>query len=832
MTILKKLIIDGFKSFERAVELPLFDGFNAIIGPNGSGKSNIMDALTFVLGRRSSALRSDKLTNLIFNGGHGKKPRTEASVSLVINNMNRIIPDIDEDEVILTRKVMASGSSSYRINNRTDSKQQIDKVLDAINIISDGHNIIKQGDITRIINMRPNERREIIDEVAGIKEYVRKKNKAIDELAFAEKKLGESRLILKEKKVQLKRLEKDNDAAQKHQSLQQKEELLLANIAFSRVKAIEAILKNTVDNISIKEKEYNGASKEVCGYDDKLDKMEEELEKLDEDLINSSGDMKKDNDRIKIERSIVERSSKMESYYREIKRLEEMINSLTIMKNTKTQDIRNHAVKTILDSDIAGIEGTISTLMSVEPRYQLAIETTAKSHLNDIIVQSENTAISCIRYLKENNAGRARLLPLERLNLYRTSEKSKIAARMPGFIDYAINLIDYNPIHDKAFRQVFKDTLIAENMDAAKKVRGLKVVTLDGDQFDPEGSISGGSRKGQKRSESLMDFSSIKRYEDEKERLEQSIKDLHTEITDLEKIKLEKEKGDEKDSKELEVKKTKKLDLKEKIDNIKKNRRTNMEESILLEKELQDLRIRRARLEAEYDNLLIPYEKYKDRADLTKSDPEKLERELSKIERQIRQLGPINMKAIEEYKIFREDYDEFEKKINKLEEERKTIIDMIEEIEKKRKELFIETFNYISKEFTKIYQAIAEGEGSLELENENNVESGLIIKAQPKDKKLLIIDALSGGEKTMTSIAFLFAIMNYKPSPFYILDEIDAALDTENSKKIGDLVTKYSEKSQFLIISHNSALVQKAKRVYGITMKKGASTIIGIELEN
>ena len=832
MTILKKLIIDGFKSFERAVELPLFDGFNAIIGPNGSGKSNIMDALTFVLGRRSSALRSDKLTNLIFNGGHGKKPRTEASVSLVINNMNRIIPDIDEDEVILTRKVMASGSSSYRINNRTDSKQQIDKVLDAINIISDGHNIIKQGDITRIINMRPNERREIIDEVAGIKEYVRKKNKAIDELAFAEKKLGESRLILKEKKVQLKRLEKDNDAAQKHQSLQQKEELLLANIAFSRVKAIEAILKNTVDNISIKEKEYNGASKEVGGYDDKLDKMEEELEKLDEDLINSSGDMKKDNDRIKIERSIVERSSKMESYYREIKRLEEMINSLTIMKNTKTQDIRNHAVKTILDSDIAGIEGTISTLMSVEPRYQLAIETTAKSHLNDIIVQSENTAISCIRYLKENNAGRARLLPLERLNLYRTSEKSKIAARMPGFIDYAINLIDYNPVHDKAFRQVFKDTLIAENMDAAKKVRGLKVVTLDGDQFDPEGSISGGSRKGQKRSESLMDFSSIKRYEDEKERLEQSIKDLHTEITDLEKIKLEKEKGDEKDSKELEVKKTKKLDLKEKIDNIKKNRRTNMEESILLEKELQDLRIRRARLEAEYDNLLIPYEKYKDRADLTKSDPEKLERELSKIERQIRQLGPINMKAIEEYKIFREDYDEFEKKINKLEEERKTIIDMIEEIEKKRKELFIETFNYISKEFTKIYQAIAEGEGSLELENENNVESGLIIKAQPKDKKLLIIDALSGGEKTMTSIAFLFAIMNYKPSPFYILDEIDAALDTENSKKIGNLVTKYSEKSQFLIISHNSALVQKAKRVYGITMKKGASTIIGIELEN
>jgi len=413
---------------------------------------------------------------------------------------------------------------------------------------------------------------------------------------------------------------------------------------------------------------------------------------------------------------------------------------------------------------------------------------------------------------------------------YKRSGKAEIASKMPGFIDYAINLIEFEPQFSKAFEQVFKDTLVAESMEAARKVRGVKIVTLDGEIFEPEGSIQGGSKTRPRKSESLMDFTSITKYEEEKERLEQSIDDLQKEIVDLEKVKMEKQDGQKEITKGYEKNRNKKLELKVKIEDIKNNRRTNVEDSILLEKEVQDLRIRKARLEAEFDNYMIPYEKYKDRTDLKKGDPEKLEKDLSRIERTIRNLGPVNMKAIEEYTEFKEEYDKFEERINKLDEERKKIIEMIEDIEEKRKKLFKQTFKCISQEFKDVYNTIAEGEGSLELENPNDVESGLMIKAQPKGKKLLIIDSLSGGEKTMTSIAFLFAIMNYKPSPFYILDEIDAALDTENAKKIGALINDYSKKSQFLIISHNNALVQRSKRVYGISIKRGVSTIIGLEL--
>ena len=830
MAVLKKLIIDGFKSFDKAVEIPLYDGFNAIIGPNGSGKSNIMDALTFVLGRRSSALRSDKLQNLIFNGSHGKKQRNETSVSLVIDNKNHIIPNIEEDEVILTRKVTRSGSSTYKINAHADSKQQIEKVLDAINVISDGHNIIKQGDITKIINMKSKERREIIDEVAGIKEYIKKKAKIIDELAYAEKKLSESRLILKEKKENLKRLEKDKNSAEKHKALQTREDILLANMAYSRVKAIEGTLENIKNSLKIKEQEASGMSKDVGNHDIKLEKMEKEFEELDNELLDSSDRNRKDNDLLNIEKAIVERSSKIDSYRREIERINDMIENLNIMKNTKSDNIKNYAVKTIIESNIEYIEGTISNLMSVDPTYQLAIETVARSHLNNIITKSEQTAIECINYLKRINAGRARFMPLDRLKLHKRSEKSEIASRMPGIIGYAIDLINYEPIHDKAFRQVFKDTLIAENTDAAKKIHGLKIVTLEGDIFEPEGSIHGGSARKSKDSGILQDFSSIKKYTDEKERIIQTINDLEGEINDLEKAKTRKETGIEKETKGFKELRQKKLELKCRIEELKNDRRSNMEDSITLERELQNLRIRKARLEAEYDNLLIPYEKYKDRTDLKKSDPEKLEKELRKVERDIRNIGPVNMKAIEEYAEFKKEYDSFEEKIKQLEDDKKTIIQMIEENEEKRKKLFMETFKKISEEFSKVYKKLTDGKGSLELEDKKDVESGLIIKAQPKDKKLLIIDALSGGEKTMTSIAFLFAIMNYKPSPFYILDEIDAALDNENSRKIGELVCEYSKKSQFLIISHNNTLVQKSNRIYGISMKKGISTIIGLEL--
>ncbi|MDY6771704.1 MAG: AAA family ATPase, partial [Candidatus Nanohaloarchaea archaeon] len=123
------------------------------------------------------------------------------------------------------------------------------------------------------------------------------------------------------------------------------------------------------------------------------------------------------------------------------------------------------------------------------------------------------------------------------------------------------------------------------------------------------------------------------------------------------------------------------------------------------------------------------------------------------------------------------------------------------------------------------------GEADLELEEEGNIDSGLIISAQPPGKDPAVIDSLSGGEKTLTAISFVFAIQEYRPSPFYIMDEIDAALDEKNSKTLSELLKDYAQESQLIFISHNNETVRHADRAYGVSMTDGVSKVRSIELD-
>jgi len=122
------------------------------------------------------------------------------------------------------------------------------------------------------------------------------------------------------------------------------------------------------------------------------------------------------------------------------------------------------------------------------------------------------------------------------------------------------------------------------------------------------------------------------------------------------------------------------------------------------------------------------------------------------------------------------------------------------------------------------------GQGVVRLEDPSNIDSGLVIEASPPGKKILDLDIMSGGERTMTSLAFLFAIMQHYSAPFYVLDEVDAALDKVNTRKIAALLDNYAQKTQFLVISHNDITTSYADRVLGITMHEGVSKIYGIKL--
>ena len=188
------------------------------------------------------------------------------------------------------------------------------------------------------------------------------------------------------------------------------------------------------------------------------------------------------------------------------------------------------------------------------------------------------------------------------------------------------------------------------------------------------------------------------------------------------------------------------------------------------------------------------------------------------------------MKAIDEFDILFDEFGDFKEKVIKIANEKDSVVNTINEIEKRKKEVFTMTMETMAKIFREIYSEVTHGDADLTLEDPNDLNSGLLISAQPPGKKLLYIDSMSGGEKTLTALAFMFAIQRHKPSPFYVLDEIDASLDRPNTRKIIQLIRKQAKDVQFIIISHNNEMVKAADIVYGISMEDGESKVIGIKL--
>ena len=210
-----------------------------------------------------------------------------------------------------------------------------------------------------------------------------------------------------------------------------------------------------------------------------------------------------------------------------------------------------------------------------------------------------------------------------------------------------------------------------------------------------------------------------------------------------------------------------------------------------------------------------------------------MKRDIASLKDQIRKLGPVNVNAIEEYKALMERYTFLKKQHDDIAAAQKDLEDIIAELDSAMRKQFNEKFSQISKEFDKVFKELfGGGKGTLELmEDEDILEAGIRIIAQPPGKKLQNMMQLSGGEKALTAIALLFAIQNLKPSPFCLLDEIEAALDESNVGRYAKYLHKLTKNTQFIVITHRRGTMESADRLYGITMQeKGVSTLVSVNL--
>lgn len=215
------------------------------------------------------------------------------------------------------------------------------------------------------------------------------------------------------------------------------------------------------------------------------------------------------------------------------------------------------------------------------------------------------------------------------------------------------------------------------------------------------------------------------------------------------------------------------------------------------------------------------------------TDTAVMKRQIAGLKEQIKKLGDVNVNAIAEYRSLMERYEFLKGQHDDLAEAEKTLYGIIEELDRAMRKQFQEKFGEIGREFDHVFKELfGGGKGTLELmEEEDILEAGVRIIAQPPGKKLQNMMQLSGGEKALTAIALLFAIQNLKPSPFCLLDEIEAALDESNVGRFARYLHKLTQNTQFIVITHRRGTMEKADRLYGITMQeKGVSALVSVNL--
>ncbi|MDI6859978.1 MAG: chromosome segregation protein SMC [Methanocellales archaeon] len=304
---IKEIDLWNFKSFGKRAKIPFFDDFTTISGPNGSGKSNIIDAILFALGLSSSRImRAERLTDLIYNGD-GKNP-DHAEVTIKFDNADRELP-IDQDEIKVTRRIQRTESgyySHYYLNDSPCNLGELHTYLSKAKIFPEGYNVVVQGDVIRLVEMTPLERRKVIDEIAGVAEFDEKKERSLKELETVRERIEHADIVLSEVNARLEQLVGEREQALKYQALRDEKRRYEAFTLLAKRKSVDRKLKKVIRELKTKNLRKDNLVSEITDIRARISKLEEKLGTLNEQIM-----MKGEDEQIRIKEEIMNLQGKI-----------------------------------------------------------------------------------------------------------------------------------------------------------------------------------------------------------------------------------------------------------------------------------------------------------------------------------------------------------------------------------------------------------------------------------------------------------------------------------------------------------------------------------------
>jgi chromosome segregation protein len=923
---LKTLEIFGFKSFPERTRVEFPQGITALIGPNGCGKSNIVDSIKWVLGEQSSkTLRASRMDDVIFNGTETRKPLNIAEVTLTLSNQKGILP-LDLPEVCVKRRLFRTGESEYYINNNLVKLRDVRELFYDTGIGKSAYSIMEQGKIDQILSTKPEERRYIFEEAAGITKYKMRGKEAELKLIKTDENIRQVDGILLEVKRSHDTLKVQASKTEKYRSLRDEIFNLEVDVRLLQLKYLMEDRDNREKNLV---KEIN--SKQT--FQSEIDNINESMEKSI-DLVNNMESKLIDNQKklygIELEKNskesqikifkerIEEHERKIEYDRARVKASEEKLRELTDEKGKKgllfeelekqiseiekniegfSHDIvlflerikTNEEEITLHDNEIKGIEKDIDAL-NIELRKitddivtqldQKLKETGYSHHERKRLEDSIGEIIDTIRIQVSGksailgDANAFKELSPQDLDKILTAS-NELFLTLKDKIEQLKELFDYYKKSTPSFIDEFllpegiitkkrgiDQTLLQKQEEILQKRTRNEDLKTDNknlvakiDEYRKtleELNINKARMQAQKSGVESETKRILRDIIDQEKLLEQNRKeieettailaDVRQKITDLEKqiadmnlneMSLKTELGQLEDS------------IKEKNSTLHTNEKVLKEKmNILLDLQtkIEKTKIGITELNVEIKNVYTNFrEQYsRDLADFEARMHEintpikELKSTIVQLKEELKKCGQVNLMAPEEYQEIKERYEFLLNQIEDLKKAKLDLLRITEEIRKESAELFINTYNQIRKNFHIMFRRLfGGGRAELKLQDPAEVlESGIEILAQPPGKNLESIDLLSGGERSMTGVALLFATYLVKPSPFCILDEIDAALDEENVIRFTSLLKEFSENSQFIVITHNKRTISGTEAIFGITMEEsGVSKIISVRLK-
>ena len=324
---------------------------------------------------------------------------------------------------------------------------------------------------------------------------------------------------------------------------------------------------------------------------------------------------------------------------------------------------------------------------------------------------------------------------------------------------------------------------------------------------------------------------SFKQLSREEEEISESLKEVQEDLGEKEELLHDKREKEEALAKKFEKMISERDDFQAKIRETEKSLIEMQNTLHNIEQEMNELKIEKARSDAVVENLETEMLAFPN-IEIIKSNKESLLSRLTKTQEIIASIGSVNLRSLEVYDSIKKEYDSIQDRVNIIAREKESIMKIIHEIDIKKKKTFLRTLDSLNEMLSRNFSELStKGTVSLELENRKDpFEGGVNIIVKTGHGKYFDVKSLSGGEQTLVALSLIFAIQEHKPYPFYILDEIDAALDKRNSERLANLLKKYMQKGQYIVITHNDEIITNATNLYGVSMHDGVSKIVSLRV--